>query len=286
VQNKTINELLHKPSIVGIEEREIVLAKILNVPRVHILAHPELTTTTKQSLLFARLIRRLEKGEPLSYIFGYQTFFELSFFVNKNVLIPRPESEWLVENSLKILQTHTDIKTIIDCGTGSGCLLVSLIKNIPPQIRDKINFFGIDVSRRALNVAKKNEKTNNLNNINWLKGNLLAHLKKLNIADPILLMANLPYLTEKDYKETPNKVRNFEPKLALAGGKDGLKYYKQLITQIKNYSHFTFLCLWEIDPCHSQELADLVALVFTNSKPKIYKDFNGLDRYLSFTTNK
>lgn len=260
-------------------DKELLLSYVLGKSRTYVIAHPEIKLTKNQQRKYHILLKRLKQGEPLAYLLKSQPFYGLDFFVDKHVLIPRPETEWLVERTLDILKRNKKIKTVIDIGTGSGCIIISLAKNIS---RPDIKFLATDISKKALSVAKKNAKLHNVN-INFLHGDLLKPMLRaygLQLIAPVLIVANLPYLTADDYKNASVGVRKFEPKKALYAGQDGLKYYGEFIKQLKKFGLNKLYCVWEIDPCHSQKLKMLIKKTFPKAKIKIEKDFNEMERYL------
>ena len=173
--------------------------------------------------LFKRSFKRRLLSEPISKIFNKKDFWKYTFYVNKNVLDPRPESEMIIET---ILKYFTDVKKklfIADLGTGSGCLAISLAKE---YLNSKI--IATDISKRALNIAKKNSYLlNTSNQINFIKCNWINFIKNFNI-----IVCNPPYLTNLEYKNASKEIRYYEPKKALFGGTDGLYYYRIIAKKI------------------------------------------------------
>jgi release factor glutamine methyltransferase len=266
-------------------EAELILAKVLKKDRVWILAHSEQKIPDSKFQILNSLINRRLKGEPPAYLLGEQEFYGLPFRVNKNVLIPRPETEKLVDEiatSVASLPPRNDI--IIDIGTGSGAIIVSLVKNIKNK---NVKFFATDLSTKALAVAKQNAKLNGVDkNIKFLKGNLLEPIIKnseikncLKIKNLKLKIAgNLPYLTPKQIAN--EKSIQYEPKLALNGGPDGLKYYCQLAAQVKKlraaYPRLNLTLYLEADPDQMAKLKKM----FAPLKARVIKDFCGRNRFL------
>src|SRR3990167_3652762 len=125
-----IKELLRELKSDEVREAEILLAHLLKKDHSFVVSHCEKTIDNATKRRFDNFIKRRRVGEPLAYLLGYHPFYGLTFTVNRNVLIPRPESEWLVEKSIEILRHHHDINTIVDVGTGSGCIIISLLKNL------------------------------------------------------------------------------------------------------------------------------------------------------------
>ena len=263
---------MSKKTKLNIFDIELILAYVLKKSREFIIAHPEHKLTKSQITNSKLLIKKRLKGVPIAYLTGHKEFYGLNFKVNKNVLIPRPETELMVDETLKI----TNGKTIIaDIGTGSGCIIITLaglIKNC--------KLFGIDISEKALAVAKQNAKLNNAyKKIKFLKGDLLEPIlknKKFVIGNSsLVILANLPYLTPTQIKNSPSIKR--EPKLALAAGSDGLKYYRRLFKQIKMLHNISYV-LCEIDPSQTLKIKQLIKRELSETTIQIKKDLTGLNR--------
>jgi len=242
--NKILSEISHKMKERNIEnsqlEAELIVSHIKKISREKLLIQLDNKITPRQIKKTKKICQKRIAGQPLAYLLGYKNFYNLQFKVSKHTLVPRPESELIVDQIITKITTQP--KTIIaDIGTGSGCLIISLadlLKNY-----DNINFWGVDISNKALKIAKKNSRKHHLNKkIIFFKGNLLKpiikKIKKENERESkknnnlkIIIIANLPYLTKREIKESPSI--KFEPRRALYGGKDGLKYYRRLLDQIK-----------------------------------------------------
>ncbi len=236
---------------------ELLLALVLVMSRTNMIAHSELKLTAVQTKEFHKLLRRYRKGEPLAYLLGRQPFYALDFEVNKHTLVPRPETEWLVEQAVQLLRKNPGIHSVVDVGTGSGCIIISVWNSLTVPQRARLKWFATDISQAALNMAKGNAQRLKTNTIKFVKDDLIkktgAHL-----VGSTLILANLPYLPQKDYQNASVSVRKFEPKSALEAGIDGLRYYRQLILQMKKLPTQSWQSLWEIDPCHSKKLKGLL----------------------------
>jgi release factor glutamine methyltransferase len=217
---------------------EIIIAHSLKKTREFILTHPEQAITKKQETIIKKNIARRIKSEPIAYITGYKGFYGLDFIVNKNTLIPRPETELLVEEVIKFKPKNY---LIADIGTGSGNIIISLAKNIS----SKNNYLGIDISKEALRVAKLNAKKHKLDKkISFLNGDLLFPLLKNNKLtklkpNKLIIVANLPYLDtgwKNLLKSSETKGLKFEPCVALYAGKDGLDTYRKLADQLRLFN--------------------------------------------------
>ena len=210
---------------------------------------------------------------PLAYILKQANFYKLNLYLNQNVLIPRPETEKIVDLSQKILEENNQIKTIIDLGTGSGAIILSILNN--NKKKKNLNFFGLDISKKALYIAKKNAKNLNLNNNLFLKkSNLLNNFK--NFSEFNLLIANLPYLNKEEMKEASIM---FEPKLALYGGKDGLSLYQKLFFNLVKLK-YNFDIIIEINPKQVNSAKQLIQDILKVKDYEIIKDFRNQNRFI------
>lgn len=261
-------------------EQELILAHILKKSREYVLAHPEIKLNKLQQKKYQNMIKRRLKNEPLAYILGHQGFYGLDFKVNRHTLIPRPETEHLVDaviDKLKLVSRKRII--IIDIGTGSGNIIISIAHNTKHMAHNKINFYGTDISTRALKIAKYNAKKYVLNKkIKFIRGDLLNPFiqnSKLKIQNYIIV-ANLPYLSKKIYNSAKKNVKNYEPKSALYGGTDGLDYYKKLFKQIKilmnNRYALCVTCYAEISPEQKNKLEKTIKHNFPDSPMEFKKD--------------
>ncbi|MFA7628423.1 MAG: peptide chain release factor N(5)-glutamine methyltransferase [Candidatus Dojkabacteria bacterium] len=218
------------------------------------------------------VLKRIETGEPWEYIQGEGEFYGNKFLLNSKTLIPRPETEKIVDVTISFLEGNDNYKNVIDVGTGSGCIIVSLAK----VLKDKkgINFTGIDIDKGALKVAEENSLLHKVNEkVSFLKGNLL---KGIEIKDGTLIIANLPYIPKKIYKQLDRSVVNFEPKRALLGGRDGLKYYRKLTSQAKKAQKKSVSLLMEIEPSTLENLQR----VLDDYEIHVIKDYRDLDRFV------
>lgn len=258
---------LHKKYFTRLDylDLELIIAHELKKSREFVLAHPDLTINKKQDAGIRKMLRRRIQGEPLAYILGSKEFFGLNFKVNRHTLIPRPETELLVE---KILRLQPKNKSIIDVGTGSGNIIISLAKNI----LEKNKFYAIDISAKALAIAKQNAKLHKLEKkIEFLNGNLLDPLlKKSNLRDAVIV-ANLPYLSKKIYNATNKTVQDFESMSALYSAKNGLDHYSRLLKQVSDYNLKAPL-FFEISPEQKPKIAALIKSFFPIARTEFYRD--------------
>ena len=211
---------------------DLIVAHVIKKSREFVLAHPEhkIPKFKIENLKFK--IARRRRGEPLAYILGHKEFFGLAFKVTKDTLIPRPETELLVELALQETRNKKRKTTIIDVGTGSGNIIISLAKNL----KEKNNYIAIDISKDALKIARQNAKLNSVvDKIKFVHGSLLEKIKDMNDS---IIIANLPYL-DADWKNLLKSSESaglkYEPSTALYGGDaDGLGLYRLMAKQIKS----------------------------------------------------
>ena len=218
-------------------------------------------------------IKRLEKGEPVQYIIGNVDFFGYNFKVNKNVLIPRFETEELVEKTIKYINEYLNKKVdIIDLGTGSGCIAITLKKEID------CNMDALDISSDALEVAQHNAKLNDVE-INFINDDMLNPLnKKYDV-----IISNPPYISYDE--EIMDIVKNNEPELALYAKNKGLYYYEEIIKNAKKYLKEKSILAFEIGYMQGDYLEEYSKKYFKNSIIKVEKDLSEKDRFLFIINN-
>lgn len=210
-------------------------------------------------------IKKLEKGIPVQYIVCNVDFYGSIIEVNENVLIPRFETEELVDRVIKRLKNKNNLD-IVDLGTGSGCIAISLAKNL------NSNVDAVDISKEALQVAKKNAINNNIN-INFYLGDMLNPLyKKYD-----LIISNPPYIAYDE--EIMDIVKNNEPHLALYADNEGLYYYEQILKNVKKYLKKDYLIAFEIGYKQAKKI-DLLVHKYLDCSVTIEKDLYGKDRYV------
>ncbi|MFA4871612.1 MAG: peptide chain release factor N(5)-glutamine methyltransferase [Patescibacteria group bacterium] len=258
----------------AILDAEVLLAFILKKDKEFLYTNPTTRPRKNQLKNFYKLIARRAKNEPVAYLTSQKEFYGLDFYVNKNVLIPRPATELLVEEALNyIKKIKAKNLTICDVGAGSGAIIIALAKNIKKSLpKQNFKFMGADISRGALNVAQKNAKAHKIK-INFLKSNLLKNLtdKKIDI-----LTANLPYLKNREIRGA----LKYEPKRALSGGQRGAEIFKKLFRQIPDLKFPPKIIFLEIDDKQAKTLTELAKNLLPQYQRKIKKDFSGLDRLL------
>ncbi len=222
---------IQEPSL----KARLLLQYILNKPRQYLIIYDNKQLTLRQEVNFFKGIKKLVKGIPLQHITHSQEFMKMTFYVNEDVLIPRPDTEILVEEVIKIAK-RINAKKILDLCTGSGAIAVSLAKYI-----ENSQITAVDISDKAISVAKLNAKNNNVENqITFVESDLFKQLPKEKYD---IIVSNPPYIKKEIIKSLDKEVQN-EPKIALDGGYDGLDFYRKIINNADEFLKFTgYVCL-------------------------------------------
>ena len=222
ILNEGIN-ILQKNKIANPQlDSEILLSNSIKRDKKHIILNPKEILNSEQLGKFKSLIERRKKGEPIAYLINKKEFWKDEFFVNKDVLIPRPDSELIIEQVLKIYSKDMQLQ-VLDIGTGSGCILLSILK-------ERSNFYGtgIDISKKSINVSKFNAKQLNLTNrVKFFH----SSVDNFNNGKYDIIVSNPPYIEQLSLKYLEKDVVNFEPKLALSGGFDGFSKIRKVINK-------------------------------------------------------
>ncbi len=267
-------QLRHFPEV-SISSVYALIGYVLNKP-VHIgLSHPEILLSPSNEKELYVLFHRLLAGEPLPYLIGKQEFFGIDFNITSAVLIPRPETELMVEVALEWLKQKKSRNLIADVGTGSGCISVAISKHL-----SYVSIIGTDLSFQALRVAKENIRKYDLEKqVHLVQANLLAGL-----AGPFdCICANLPYIPTETLSTL--SVRKYEPLSALEGGEDGLKFIEPFLKQAKKVVTGEGLMLLEIESTLSSTVFDLASFVFRDASITIHNDLAGLPRLVQIIMN-
>lgn len=257
-------------------DASVLLANIIGKPRTWIMAHPELILTSEQQKHLSESLQRLEKGEPLPYVLGHWEFFGLDFDVTPDVLIPRPETELLVEKAIAWLQESPVRRTVADIGTGSGAIAISIAVNVSDA-----NILATDISSKAIVVAKRNAKKLNVgHHIEFIQCDLLpAKPETFSTEQHLdLICANLPYIPTKTLYTLP--VYGREPTLALDGGADGLDLFRRLLNIAPGWLAPNGLMLLEIEATRGIDALNLAYDFFSEAEIHLHQDLTGNDRLL------
>ncbi len=256
-------------------DAQMLLACLLDKPRSWVLAHSEEPLTRSQNAGLETLVARLEGGKPLPYIVGHWEFFGLEFEVTPDVLIPRPETEMLVERAIAWLRKSEPGSRelrVMDVGTGSGCIAISMAVNVVG-----LSITATDISFAALKVARRNaEKMNVSRDITFLETDLFPNLA---ISDSFsLIVSNPPYIPSSTLYKIP--VYGREPTLALDGGPDGLTLIRRILAEVPHQLIPGGLLLMEIEASEGPAVLSLASDAFTNARVQLHKDIAGHDRLL------
>lgn len=256
-------------------DAELLLCATLRIVRTQLIAHPELAITAKQRDDFLFLCQRRARGEPIAYLLGVREFYGLSFFVNQRVLIPRPETELLVEIVRKLLPSDSGV-TVWDIGTGSGCIAIALSKNLP-----HISLCASDISLPALDVASRNCEFHGVSERIELRVSDL--LKAYSRQSCHGIVANLPYIGTIEHHLVEKDVMAYEPHTALFGGNTGLELYARLFEQLHLLKQMPNWIVGEIGFLQRPAFESLVGEILPQARIEFYKDLAGFDRGFAVT---
>ncbi len=266
-------------------DASVLIAHIINKPRTWVMAHPELTISTEQQKQLDGSLAELERGKPFPYVLGHWEFFGLDFDITPDVLIPRPETELLVEKAIAWLQKFPTKRNVADIGTGSGAIAISIAVNIPDA-----KILATDIASKALQVAQQNAIKHGVSDrINYIECDLLPdqsqivnrqrlHLAQAQVSSINLLCANLPYIPTRTLRSLPIYER--EPTLALDGGEDGFDLFRKLMKVAPKWMTPDSVMLLEIEATLGKQTAELARELFPNVNIQLHQDLTGRDRLL------
>jgi release factor glutamine methyltransferase len=261
-------------------EIEILLSEVLKKPREFLYLNPENSLSAGQLINLSALVKHRLKGEPMAYILGYKDFMGLRFKVNRHTLIPRPETEEMVERVVSgqwLVDRKKKLK-ILDVGTGSGCIIISLAKLIKPKSYNlKPEFYASDISSQALKVAKQNAKAHKAP-VKFVLSDLLKNVK----GNFDIIVANLPYVPNADFRMLNSDLK-YEPKNAIFAKENGLAIIRRLLEQIAELKHQPVLIFLEFDPRQKVALSKLIKKTLPLYKAEFFKDLGGLWRYVEIS---
>jgi release factor glutamine methyltransferase len=268
-------------------DAQVLLAHIVEKPRTWLLAHTSWVADLRAEKRLEKLVRRLEQGEPLPYVLGRWEFYGLDFHLTKDVLIPRPETELLVDSAIAWLraprrdESSEPDRMVADVGTGSGCIAVSLAKNVPG-----IHVLATDISPAAIKVAQSNAKRLKvLSQIEFQTCDILPErVEAVPGMRPLdLLCANLPYIPTAKLQALP--IYGHEPTVALDGGVDGLDPFRKLFQLVPNWMAPGGRILLEVESTRGAAVLSLAYDSFTAASFHLHQDLAGRDRLLEIQLN-
>ena len=243
---------------------ETILAHTLNIKRLDIYLQLERKFSGKKLEIVFNIISRRKDKEPLQYILGETEFYGYTIKVDKSVLIPRPETELLVE---RIIAEENDIKNILEIGTGSGALVIALAKKMNGIVID-----ATDISEDALRIAEQNTILNQVD-INIFKSDIFDNV----LCKYDLIISNPPYISLTDYEELPVEIKDFEPRSALQADDNGLFFYNKILQKAKDHLTESGKIYFEIGYDQAKKITE-IAKENGFSNIKVFKDLNGFDR--------
>jgi release factor glutamine methyltransferase len=257
-------------------DASVLIAHILNKPRTWVMAHPELTLTAEQQKQLDDSLARLERGEAFPYVLGHWEFFGMDFDVTPDVLIPRPETEMLVEKAIAWLRESSVRRTVADVGTGSGAIAISIAAYFPD-----VSMLATDMSHKALVVARNNAiKFDVISRVDFVQCDLLPHH-----IDPLpterhfdLICANLPYIPTETLRSLP--IYRREPTLALDGGTDGMETIRRLLNIAPAWLAPNGMLLLEIEAARGVQALNIACDMFSEATIHLHQDLAGQDRLL------
>jgi release factor glutamine methyltransferase len=254
-------------------ESRLILSKLLNVDISYLYAHGDEEVSLDIGQEFRNIINKRACGYPFQYLIKYKEFMGLDFYIEEGVLIPRPDTEILVEYVLDYISRNhhcEDIK-ILDIGSGSGAISLSIAHYAPNS-----NVYGVDIGDIPIKIANINKERFNLNNVDFIKGNLFEPFYDKNLSFNIIV-SNPPYIPSLDIEDLQTEVKDYEPRLALDGGQDGLDFYRRITTEAKDFLAKDGLLIFEIGYNQASYVKSLLEdRGFINIE--IIRDLQGLDR--------
>jgi release factor glutamine methyltransferase len=257
---------------------EMLLSYVLGLKRIELYTHHDTQVAKSDLEKLHALVKRAGLNEPVAYLVGKTEFYSIEIEVSQDCLIPRPETELLVQRAIEFLRTRDGIQSVCDLCTGSGCIAVAIAKNFP-----KANIIATDISDQALIIANRNvEKYNLQERIKLLSGDLFDPvIPQLDTGKFDLIISNPPYVSEIEYEKLDINVKEYEPRIALFAGEDGLDIYKRIIEKADMYLKPKAALLLEIGYSQGSSVRELLEKTQCFSDITIEKDFNDNDRVVN-----
>lgn len=254
-------------------DAEILLAHVLHKERIYLYAHYDEPMNPQELAAYRELVKKRANRYSVAHILGTQPFMGLDFKVNEDVLIPRPETEMLVESV--VAAAEGTAPSIVDIGTGSGAIVLSLLHYLP-----QAKGIGVDISPKALAIAAENGKALGLDGrVTWIESDLFTNVPQ---GPYDWIVSNPPYLTQHDMEELQPEVRH-DPALALYGGDDGLDIYRRLAKESPAFVKRGGHCIVEIGAGQTQDVSAIFTADGAYEHEKTVKDYGGIERVLLFT---
>ena len=257
-------------------QAELLLAHSLGLSREGLYIHFRDKIPDKGRDRLEELVRRRISGEPLQYILGKQAFWSGDFRVDPRVLIPRPETEILVEQAISILSTMPSgrIPSVLEIGTGSGAVAISVAR----EVKDLL-MVATDISREALLLARENAREMGvLRKITFVNGDLFGPFHSREEGPFDLILSNPPYISSPEIEMLPQEIREHEPAVALNGGEDGLDFYREILRQVPSYLRMGGWLLLELGQGQGKRITELFHEKGEFSEPELLKDLSGIER--------
>ena len=277
--NKTVSQILleakkslkQSGAVSYALDAELLLMKVLNFTKTELFTKDTVFLTKEEQENYEFLIEERKKGVPVQYLLGECEFMGLPFYVNESVLIPRPDTEILIET---VLEYHKKkgFQKVLDIGTGTGCIAVSIAHYTNMQV------YAVDISENALKTAQKNAQKNHVM-IEFIKSNLFLSFSESFYHTFDIIVSNPPYICTEEIETLMTEVKDFEPRLALDGGKDGLFFYREIVEQSRKFLKEDGYLFFEIG-CEQAEQVKNIMELSGFEEIEIKKDLAGLDRVI------
>ncbi len=275
ILSKALWSTSHTLSVAGIEdapiEADVLLCHVLGTSRTQLYTEAARSLTSEELDKLQGIIQRRLLHEPIAYILGRCEFYGIEFHIDHRALIPRPETELLVEKAIEAIRHHPSLEnfTIADIGTGSGVIAISLALALP-----QAKVYATDISALALQVAEINCRRHRADNVDLLQGNLLEPLpKKVD-----MIVANLPYIRNSELRTLSPEITDFEPTIALAGGEDGIDNIASLLAQIPEKTHSESYLFLEIGQGQDEAVTSLINSYLPQACIKLLPDLSDINR--------
>lgn len=258
-------------------EAELILSEALGISRPALYLERDRQVPARRHKKICIWTKERAKGKPFAYIIGKAWFREIELLVNPSVMIPRPETELLVESALKIIREEPGLKKILDLGTGSGAIILSLAWELKGFGRD-FKFFASDISPSALRLAKRNARRLGLEDqIIFQRGDLFQPFSGQKFD---LIICNPPYVSETELRSLSPEIKNYEPRIALNGGKDGLELIRKILDQAPEYLYPQGWLLVEIGLGQVEKLKKMICPSLRLKA--VIKDYQAIDRIVIY----